>query len=150
MNFKIFLTGYILVFLSACSAKEDLCTAYQCSSPVKKLKLKFTDSNNSDLLFSTNASYSLNDLKIQSSLFTADLSFGIDSTDKNNRYVLVPFFHSQNLRIRLGNKQEDNIEIETALQEVRCCEVIKIIRLKINGTTICTNCSTVEPIVLIK
>ncbi len=150
MNFKIFFAGYIFIFLSACSAKEDLCTAYQCSAPVKKLKLKFRDSNNFDLLFSTNATYSLNDLKIQSSLFNADLSFGIDSTDKSNRYVLIPFFHSQNLRIKLANKQEDNIEIETALQEVRCCEIIKITSLKINGTTICTNCSTIEPIVLIK
>jgi hypothetical protein len=150
MNFKIFLAGYILVFLSACSVKEDLCAAYQCSASVMNLKLKFMDSNNLDLLFSTNAVHKLSDLKIQSSLSTIDLPFGIDSMDKNNRYVLIPFYHSQKLKIKLANAQEDNIEIETVLQEARCCEIMKILNFKVNGITICSNCSGIEPIVLIK
>jgi hypothetical protein len=150
MNSKIFFAGYIIVFLSACSVKEDLCAAYQCSAPVVNLKLKFTDSNKQDLLFSAGAVYSVSDLKIQNSPLGIDLSFGIDSMDKSNKYILLPVSYSQNFKIKLANRPEDNIEIRTAFQEARCCEIIKILSFKVNGTTICTNCNTIEPVFFIK
>ena len=150
MNLKVFFAGYILIFLSACNVKEDLCTAYQCSAPVVKLKLKFIDSNNQDLFFSAPAVYHLTDLKIQSALSGADLSFGIDTTDKSDRYIILPISYSQKLRIKLANKPEDSLQIETVFKEARCCETINVLSFRVNGTTICTNCNSIEPVIFIK
>lgn len=150
MNIKFFLAGSLTVLTSACSLKDDLCAAYLCEAPMMHLKLRFKDFNNKDLLFSTNPPYNLSDLKIKSSLFNEDLKFGIDSTDKSNKSIVLSAAYSQSLTIKLGDKPEDVIQIETLLKEARCCETIKVLSVKLNQTVICTNCTSIEPITLIK
>lgn len=149
MNFKFFLAGFLII-LSACSVKEDLCAAYLCEAPMVHLKLRFKDSSNKDLLFSTNPLYSQNDLKVRSSLFTEDLKFRIDSTDKSTKFIVISASYSQSLTIKLGDKPEDVIQIETLFKEARCCETINVLSVKLNQTAICTNCTSIEPIILIK
>ncbi|MEJ6980751.1 hypothetical protein WG906_09845 [Pedobacter sp. P351] len=150
MSIRFVILLFIIFLISACSVKEDLCAAYLCDAPRVHLKIKFKDSNNQDLLFSLNAPYSPGDLKVRSTLFNEDLQFWVDSADKSNKYIILPLSYSQHLTLKLGDKTEDVIKIEASVKEAGCCETIKILSLKLNQTTICTNCNSIEPIILIK
>ena len=154
MTIKKVLAYCIALLIIGCDSKkeeEKLCVAFACDIASVRLKLKFVDINtNQDLLFSSNAPYHKSDLKVYNNLNNQELSFGIDSTDKSNRYIILSSTISQTFRVKLADKPQDLISVETKFINEGCCGNMQLKNLKLNQTTVCTSCSDIQPIVLLK
>jgi hypothetical protein len=140
-----------LLFNGACRVKEDLCAAYLCDAPMAHIQLKFISaSSNQDLLFGPSATYKPSNLSIKSSLFAENIPFSIDSTDKNNKLIMVSVSVSQTLTFQLADLPQDVLTIDTKYRNAGCCGELHISRLQLNQTTLCSNCGGEYTIVLSK
>lgn len=130
--------------------KEDLCEVAECDTPSAYLKIRYVDAEtNSDLLFSDNALYKVSDIKIKSSL-TGTLPFKVDSTDKNILYLGVVSQGNEVITLKLGDKAEDKIAIDSRVVKKDCCGSLLITRLTVNNKVICSGCEPYQVITIKK
>lgn len=120
-----------LTLLLSCTQKEEnntICPAVLCAAPSQNFKLKILDiKTNADLIFAPDRK--LSDLKIHSFRFKKDIDFGVDSTDKTNRYIIFSTSVSDEFRITLGSLSSDTVKVETRFVDEDCCGRLEITSL---------------------
>lgn len=128
---------YFFIFftlLLSCTQKEDtntICPQLRCATPSQSLRLKIVDAkSNIDLIF--NQGRKLSDLRIYSFRLKNNIDFNVDSTDKNNPYVVFNTSISDEFKVSLGDLPPDTVKVETRFVNEDCCGRLEITSLSAN------------------
>lgn len=151
MKIKTIAFSILILFISNCTTKDNLCEAVLCDAPSAYLRIRYIDGDtNRDLLFSENPAYQLSDLKIRSSTYGGTLPFKIDSSEKDHRYISILSQGNETITLKLGNRNADEISIESQVVKQDCCGSLEITRLMLNQDVVCRNCVPLQTIVIKK
>ncbi|MBD3749910.1 MAG: hypothetical protein IE931_10470 [Sphingobacteriales bacterium] len=108
-----------------------------CAVPQQFFKIKFIDRDQlTDLLFGAKAKYHLEDLKIYSTRYAKDISFSLDSTEQNQKYIMFSTKGTDQFIIKLADEPKDNLLVETKYNDDSCCGQLNITQLTLNNSKI--------------
>lgn len=153
-----FITFIGFIVLNSCQtnnkSQTSICPSYaiaSCAIPQITFKIKLIDSVRlTDLLFGANARYHLDDLKIHSTRYAKDISFSVDSSEQNQKYILFTTNGTDDFTIKLADRPKDNLVVETKYSDEACCGKLNITQLSLNHLKIAFTNSSPTVIVLKK
>jgi hypothetical protein len=103
-----------------------------------------------DLLLSSNSPYKPSDLNVTSSINGPNFHFNVDTTDTNNRSVLLPDWSSQGYVLQLANLNADNIKVVVGTNGAKCCASPEVKSIALNDSLICAPCNPQQEVVIRK
>jgi hypothetical protein len=115
-----------------------------------EMRVRIVDkTTGADLFLAPNSTYKPTDLNVTSSVDGPNFHFVVDSTDTNNRAILLRDFESVNYTLQLANLSADHINVVVGLNDQKCCATTEVKSIKLNDSTVCAPCST-QQVVTIK
>jgi len=150
---KIYI-GLLLLTLIGVSCHND---SKECRVPcplamvymVMKVKM-VSKTTGADLLLSPSSPYKPSDLNVTSSINGPNFHFNVDTTDTNNRSVLLPDWSSQSYILQLGNLSADNIKVVVGTNGAKCCASPEVKSIALNDSLVCAPCSPQQSVVIKK
>jgi hypothetical protein len=94
-----------------------------------------------DLFLSPSSHYKFSDLKLTSTIDGGNVYVSVDSTQTNNRFIRIIASDSQTFKLTLGNLAEDDIAVVAKRDSPMCCPMLKIKKITLNNTLICSPCN---------
>lgn len=134
----------ILFLLTVISCDNDqLCCVPPeclCDQPMVWVGVQYQDETGEDLLFGEEASYTIDDLTVESLSGDLSYSLSVDSTTTDFRYAAFYLTVSDTLQLTLEDHTPDTVAASTLLREEGCCGVMELTELQLNQSIICTAC----------
>ncbi|MFI5161479.1 MAG: hypothetical protein ACHQHN_09385 [Sphingobacteriales bacterium] len=122
------------------SSKCGPCPEYAQLAPV--LNVRIVDkTTGQDLFLSPNSPYTYSDLKVTTSLPGQDVYITVDSTQKDDRVLRIIAPTSQTFTIKLAALSANELSIVTKQDSPSCCPVLKVSKITLDNTVICSPCS---------
>lgn len=137
---------FFILITGGCTVDDNLCEAVSCDAPVATLRVKLVEKSTNRNLLDEGTSFKLSDLKITSTAYNATLSIKVDSTELNNKYISLLSSGNETFSLQYKNYPPDVIEIRSRLVKSGCCGILEIQDLTLNGTEVCTKCTSVQVI----
>lgn len=138
------LIAAICVLLASCtdtaSTKCGPCPLMAQLAPFINVRI-VDKTTGADLFLSPASPYKLSDLKVNSSVNGTDVSLFVDSTQKDNRFIKIIGEPSQTFTLKLSTLPVDSIRVAIKADSPKCCPVVKIKEIWLNGVPVCNPCN---------
>jgi len=125
------------------------CPRYPVALTMMKVRI-VSKTTGADLFLSPKSPYKPSDLKVISLLSGGNYPIVVDSTDTNNRGILLPNMTGQTFTLQLANLTADQIKIVTGLSSQKCCATTEIKSMMLNDSLLCAPCSFDQGVVIRK
>lgn len=103
-----------------------------------------------DLLLGPNSPYKSSDLKVSSSISGPGYHFIVDTSDVSNRVIWIPSPESQTFTLQLANLSSNNIKIIALRDSPVCCPRLRIKRIVLDDSLVCSPCSLRQVVTIMK
>jgi hypothetical protein len=138
-----------LLWLSCKNADSGQCLISPQALHLLLLKVRIVDkTTGADLFLSPTSRYKLSDLSIASSSGTAN--FFVDSTQKDNRDLMLMVNNSSTFVLKLASLSADTIGASVLVTSGRCYSSTALGEVTLDNSLICNPCSTDPTAVTIK
>ena len=125
------------------------CPLYDVIFMVMKVKI-VSKTTGADLFLSPNSPYKPSDLNVSGSIAGPSYHFAVDSSDTNNRSVLLPAFETQTYTLQLATLSADHIKVTAGLNDQKCCATTVVKSIMLNDSLVCAPCSAQQEVVIKK
>lgn len=133
-----------------CCVPPEECSEVVCDQPMVWVGVKYQTETGEDLLFGEEASYTIDNLIVESLSKDFTYSLSVDSTTRDLPYAMFYLTVSDTLQLTLEDHDPDTVAASTLLREEGCCGVMELTELQLNQSAICTACDGDEIIIIKK
>lgn len=131
------------------TSKCGPCPEYAQLAPFVNVRI-VDKTTSADLFLSPNSPYKFSDLKVTGSVSGDAVSVGVDSSQKDNRFVRILALPSQTFTLKLASLSADSLRVVIKQDSPKCCPIMKVGSITLNTTLICTPCSYSEAVTIRK
>jgi len=115
------------------------------------IKVKIVDKvTNADLFLSPSSPYKFSDLKVTSSINATNVDVRADTSQTNNRFIMLLSTASQTFVLKLAALPADTMNVVAKMDSPRCCPIVRVSTIMLNHNLVCHPCDLSQPVVIKK
>lgn len=154
MKYRFYLSLLLLsftLFVSCEDVADNSCSGVNCDAPMFAVGLDYIDTESGEsMLFGESASYSIDDLTVESLESEIEYSVTVDSTFTDKKIALIYGSVSDVIKLTLGDLSTDTLYVNTLYRDVGCCGEIELTNVQLNDEIICTDCDAPTVVEILK
>lgn len=141
MLLLLFLLAVISCENELCCTPPPECSQVLCDQPMVWVGIQYQDEAGEDLLFGEKATYTLDDLTVESLSKDSTYSLSVDTTDADFHYATFYLIASDTLQLTLADHSPDTVAASIHFLEEGCCGTLQLTELQLNHSIFCTACN---------
>jgi len=128
---------------NACKKNNDTqCLVVPMALQILSANVRIVDkTTGADLFLSPSSPYKLSDLAVSSSVTGSNVSLLVDSTQKDNRFVMIIGSQTQTFILKLAALPADTVHMEVSVNQGKCYSTQSVSAITLNGKTVCAPCT---------